>query len=165
MLCNRRLKINISINQSIHISCYKQTFQLFHLTKLGCLVSFCGLYICLILSIVEWLELMIAQGLWYLLVATHELYKLDKNKWKKKNSLVFFTQTENRRILEITSPRKSQKKQNKKPPKNWKFGLSDFKWFPSVSIPTCKCFIFNNPITLLGTRLLLCWSHNARKTV
>lgn len=39
---------------------------------------------------------------------------------KKEEQFGFFTQTENRRILEITSPRKSKKKPNKKNPKKLK---------------------------------------------
>lgn len=36
---------------------------------------------------------------------------------KKEEQFGFFTQTENRRILEITSPRKSKKQKTKKPQK------------------------------------------------
>lgn len=43
-----------------------------------------------------------------------------RQKQMKKEQFGFFTQTENRRILEITSPRKSKKKQNKKIPKKLK---------------------------------------------
>lgn len=56
---------------------------------------------------------MIAQGLWYLLVATHELYKLDKNKWKKKNSLVFLLKLKTDASLKLHRHEKAKKKTKK----------------------------------------------------
>lgn len=150
LLCNRRLKINISINQSIHISCYKQTFQLFHLTKLGCLVSFCGLYICLILSIVEWLELMIAQGLWYMLVALPKFTCSTKKKSKKK--IVFLLNLKTNAFLKLRRHEKATTKNNnnKKNTLTEKFGLRDLKWFyPQRLYQRVYVSYLNNPITRL----------------
>lgn len=60
---------------------------------------------------------MIAQGLWYLLVATHELYKLDKNKWKKKNSLVFLLKLKTDASLKLHRHEKAKKNKTKNPKK------------------------------------------------
>lgn len=59
---------------------------------------------------------MIAQGLWYLLVATHELYKLDKNKWKKKNSLVFLLKLKTNASLKLHRHEKAKKNKKQKTP-------------------------------------------------
>lgn len=80
--------------------------------RLHFIVRLRTIYICLILSIVVWLELMIAQGLWYLLVALVTLHARQKQ-MKKEAQFVFLL----------------------------KFGLCDFEWFPSVPLPMCICII------------------------
>lgn len=58
--------------------------------RLHFIVRLRKIHICLILSIVVWLELMIAQGLWYLLVALTNFTCSTKTN-EKRSTVCFFT--------------------------------------------------------------------------